>query len=149
MCIYLIYPLNIDTFVNVFMYDVLFVDTLSFLCGVWSADADAVWTRRGENRHRAHLLLHQSRRQQEECSDHLRGFVSPFFQNETLRCPHILYCRILFYNIFCSTGNGLKMLMKRALRLKDPLLMKMIRNISQHDGNLKQLFIVNAFLPFL
>uniref|UniRef100_A0A671NMN8 Kinesin-associated protein 3b n=1 Tax=Sinocyclocheilus anshuiensis TaxID=1608454 RepID=A0A671NMN8_9TELE len=37
--------------------------------------------------------------------------------------------------------NGLKMLMKRALKLKDPLLMKMIRNISQHDGPLKQLFI--------
>ncbi|KAM9459513.1 kinesin-associated protein 3-like isoform 2-T2 [Salvelinus alpinus] len=38
-------------------------------------------------------------------------------------------------------GNGLKMLMKRALKLKDPLLMKMIRNISQHDGPPKQLFI--------
>uniref|UniRef100_A0A672SWK9 Kinesin-associated protein 3b n=1 Tax=Sinocyclocheilus grahami TaxID=75366 RepID=A0A672SWK9_SINGR len=42
--------------------------------------------------------------------------------------------------IICE-GNGLKMLMKRALKLKDPLLMKMIRNISQHDGPLKQLFI--------
>jgi len=41
------------------------------------------------------------------------------------------------------------MLMKRALKLKDPLLMKMIRNISQHDGPLKQLFIVNTiFLSF-
>ncbi|XP_018609807.1 kinesin-associated protein 3a isoform X1 [Scleropages formosus] len=38
-------------------------------------------------------------------------------------------------------GNGMKMLMKRALKLKDPLLMKMIRNISQHDGATKQLFI--------
>ncbi|XP_036842662.1 kinesin-associated protein 3 isoform X2 [Oncorhynchus mykiss] len=38
-------------------------------------------------------------------------------------------------------GNGLKMLMKRALKLKDPLLMKMIRNISQHDGPPKHLFI--------
>ncbi|GAB1285622.1 Kinesin-associated protein 3 [Apodemus speciosus] len=38
-------------------------------------------------------------------------------------------------------GNGLKMLMKRALKLKDPLLMKMIRNISQHDGPTKNLFI--------
>uniref|UniRef100_A0AAZ3SM92 Kinesin-associated protein 3b n=1 Tax=Oncorhynchus tshawytscha TaxID=74940 RepID=A0AAZ3SM92_ONCTS len=37
--------------------------------------------------------------------------------------------------------NGLKMLMKRALKLKDPLLMKMIRNISQHDGPPKHLFI--------
>nr|XP_046176946.1 kinesin-associated protein 3-like isoform X2 [Oncorhynchus gorbuscha] len=38
-------------------------------------------------------------------------------------------------------GNGLKMLMKRALKLKDPLLMKMIRNISQHDGPTKHIFI--------
>uniref|UniRef100_A0A8D2Q5D6 Kinesin associated protein 3 n=1 Tax=Varanus komodoensis TaxID=61221 RepID=A0A8D2Q5D6_VARKO len=38
-------------------------------------------------------------------------------------------------------GNGLKMLMKRALKFKDPLLMKMIRNISQHDGPTKTLFI--------
>ncbi|XP_051720066.1 kinesin-associated protein 3-like isoform X3 [Ctenopharyngodon idella] len=42
--------------------------------------------------------------------------------------------------IICE-GNGLKMLMKRALKMKDPLLMKMIRNVSQHDGTLKQLFI--------
>uniref|UniRef100_A0A8C1ZLM9 Kinesin-associated protein 3b n=1 Tax=Cyprinus carpio TaxID=7962 RepID=A0A8C1ZLM9_CYPCA len=42
--------------------------------------------------------------------------------------------------IICE-GNGLKMLMKRALKLKDPLLMKMIRNLSQHDGPLQQLFI--------
>uniref|UniRef100_A0A4W4EGU4 Kinesin-associated protein 3a n=1 Tax=Electrophorus electricus TaxID=8005 RepID=A0A4W4EGU4_ELEEL len=38
-------------------------------------------------------------------------------------------------------GNGLKMLMKRALKRKDPLMMKMIRNISQHDGPSKTLFI--------
>uniref|UniRef100_A0A673K7U5 Kinesin-associated protein 3-like n=1 Tax=Sinocyclocheilus rhinocerous TaxID=307959 RepID=A0A673K7U5_9TELE len=42
--------------------------------------------------------------------------------------------------IMCE-GNGLKMLMKRALKLKDPLMMKMIRNISQHDGPSKNLFI--------
>ncbi|XP_075887419.1 kinesin-associated protein 3-like [Nelusetta ayraudi] len=38
-------------------------------------------------------------------------------------------------------GNGLKMLMKRALKMKDCLLMKVIRNISQHDGPTKLLFI--------
>uniref|UniRef100_A0A3Q2UZ52 Kinesin-associated protein 3b n=1 Tax=Haplochromis burtoni TaxID=8153 RepID=A0A3Q2UZ52_HAPBU len=38
-------------------------------------------------------------------------------------------------------GDGLKMLMKRALKMKDCLLMKMIRNISQHDGQIKSLFI--------
>lgn len=40
-------------------------------------------------------------------------------------------------------GDGLKMLMKRALKMKDCLLMKMIRNISQHDGQTKSLFIVS------
>nr|XP_032814441.1 kinesin-associated protein 3 isoform X1 [Petromyzon marinus] len=38
-------------------------------------------------------------------------------------------------------GNGLKMLMKRALKFRDPMLMKMIRNISQHDGPTKHIFL--------
>ncbi|XP_061681081.1 kinesin-associated protein 3a isoform X3 [Syngnathoides biaculeatus] len=38
-------------------------------------------------------------------------------------------------------GNGLKMLMKRSMKLKDVLLMKMIRNISQHNGPTKSLFL--------
>uniref|UniRef100_A0AAZ3SSD7 Kinesin-associated protein 3 n=1 Tax=Oncorhynchus tshawytscha TaxID=74940 RepID=A0AAZ3SSD7_ONCTS len=38
-------------------------------------------------------------------------------------------------------SNGLKMLMKRGLKLKDVLTMKMIRNVSQHDGPTKNLFI--------
>ncbi|XP_068196083.1 kinesin-associated protein 3-like isoform X2 [Antennarius striatus] len=42
--------------------------------------------------------------------------------------------------LFCE-GNGLKMLMKKALKNKNCLLMKMIRNISQHDGPTKPLFI--------
>lgn len=58
----------------------------------------------------------------------------------------------MFFN-FEFLGNCLKMLMKRVLKFKDPLLMKMIRNISQHDGPLKQLFLVShnkvrvAFAP--
>uniref|UniRef100_A0A8C5QMW2 Kinesin associated protein 3 n=1 Tax=Leptobrachium leishanense TaxID=445787 RepID=A0A8C5QMW2_9ANUR len=40
-----------------------------------------------------------------------------------------------------QSRNGLKMLMKKALKFKDPLLMKMVRNISQHDGPTKNLFI--------
>ena len=44
--------------------------------------------------------------------------------------------------IICE-GNGLKMLMKRAFKFKDPLLMKMIRNVSEHDGPTKNLFIVS------
>ncbi|XP_045200399.1 kinesin-associated protein 3-like [Mercenaria mercenaria] len=42
--------------------------------------------------------------------------------------------------IICE-GQGLKMLMKRAFRFKDSLLMKMIRNVSEHDGPTKNLFI--------
>ncbi|KAM4548012.1 kinesin-associated protein 3a [Odontesthes bonariensis] len=42
--------------------------------------------------------------------------------------------------VVCA-GNGLKMLMKRALKLKDVLVMKMIRNLSQHNGPTKGLFL--------
>lgn len=35
--------------------------------------------------------------------------------------------------------------MKRVLKLKDPLMMKMIRNISLHDGQSKNLFIVRLW----
>ncbi|XP_049445065.1 kinesin-associated protein 3a [Epinephelus fuscoguttatus] len=42
--------------------------------------------------------------------------------------------------VICE-GNGLKMLMKRALKLKDVLVMKMIRNLSQHSGPTKGLFL--------
>ena len=40
-------------------------------------------------------------------------------------------------------GSGLRLLMRRAIKFKDPLLMKMIRNISQHDGATKRDFIVS------
>ena len=46
---------------------------------------------------------------------------------------------------FCEYkhGKGLKLLMKRAYKYKDPLIMKMIRNISSHDSpDTKNLFIV-------
>ncbi|XP_052220256.1 kinesin-associated protein 3-like [Dreissena polymorpha] len=42
--------------------------------------------------------------------------------------------------IICE-GQGLKMLMKRSFKFRDSLLMKMIRNISEHDGPTKNLFI--------
>ncbi|XP_040895979.1 kinesin-associated protein 3a [Toxotes jaculatrix] len=42
--------------------------------------------------------------------------------------------------VICE-GNGLKMLMKRAMKLKDVLVMKMIRNLSQHNGPTKSLFL--------
>ncbi|XP_077390774.1 kinesin-associated protein 3a isoform X2 [Festucalex cinctus] len=42
--------------------------------------------------------------------------------------------------VMCE-GNGLKMLMKRSMKLKDILMMKMIRNISQHNGPTKNLFL--------
>ena len=45
--------------------------------------------------------------------------------------------------IICE-GSGLKMLMKRAFKFHDPFVMKMVRNISQHEGDTKNLFIVSA-----
>ncbi|TMS20742.1 Kinesin-associated protein 3 [Larimichthys crocea] len=47
--------------------------------------------------------------------------------------------------IICE-GNGLKKLMKRAVKLKDVLVMKMIRNLSQHNGPTKSLFKVRTGL---
>jgi len=38
-------------------------------------------------------------------------------------------------------GHGLRVLMQRAFHYQDALVMKMIRNISQHDGITKNLFI--------
>ena len=40
-------------------------------------------------------------------------------------------------------GPGLRLLMRRAFKFKDPLLLKMVRNISQHDGPTKNLFVVS------
>jgi Kinesin-associated protein (KAP) len=41
-------------------------------------------------------------------------------------------------------GAGLKLLIRRAFKNKDPMLMKMIRNVSQHGEPLKILFIVSS-----
>ena len=41
-------------------------------------------------------------------------------------------------------GPGLRLLMRRAFKFNDPLLLKMIRNISQHDGPTKSQFLVSA-----
>lgn len=46
--------------------------------------------------------------------------------------------------LLVAIGNGLKMLMKRAVKLKDVLVMKMIRNLSQHNGHTKSLFLVTT-----
>ena len=49
-------------------------------------------------------------------------------------------------------GHGLRMLMQRAFHYQDALVMKMIRNISQHDGVTKNLFIEfigNTFVIFI
>ena len=40
-------------------------------------------------------------------------------------------------------GPGLKLLMRRAFKFSDPLLLKMIRNISQHEGPTKAQFVVS------
>ncbi|XP_022085406.1 kinesin-associated protein 3-like [Acanthaster planci] len=51
-----------------------------------------------------------------------------------------LACNKRNAQLICE-GNGLRLLMRRALRFKDGLLLKMIRNISQHDGQTKEQFI--------
>ena len=40
-------------------------------------------------------------------------------------------------------GPGLRLLMRRAFKFNDPLLLKMIRNISQHEGPTKTQFVVS------
>ena len=52
-----------------------------------------------------------------------------------------LACNKRNAQLICE-GNGLRLLMRRALKHKDPLLMKMIRNISQHEGATKKDFMV-------
>ena len=47
--------------------------------------------------------------------------------------------------IICE-ASGLKMLMKRAFKFHDPFVMKMVRNVSQHEGETKGFFIVSAAL---
>ncbi len=44
---------------------------------------------------------------------------------------------------FIVKGPGLKLLMRRAFKTLDSLLLKMIRNISQHQGPIKKLFLVS------
>ncbi|TSK49630.1 Kinesin-associated protein 3 [Bagarius yarrelli] len=80
-------------------------------------------------------------------TDCIPQLMKMLFENreEKIESELISFCINLAANkenaqIICE-GNCLKMLMKRALKFKDPLLMKMIRNISQHDGPLKQLFL--------
>jgi len=54
-----------------------------------------------------------------------------------------------FAEQFCDYkhGKGLKLLMKRAYKYKDPLIMKMIRNISSHASpDVKNQFIVRRNL---
>lgn len=46
-------------------------------------------------------------------------------------------------------GPGLKLLMRRAFKFNDPLLLKMIRNISQHEGPTKAQFVVSLWCSTL
>jgi hypothetical protein len=51
-----------------------------------------------------------------------------------------LACNVKCAEYMCE-DQGIKFLMKRALKTHDPLLLKMIRNISMHDGPTKMLFL--------
>jgi len=59
----------------------------------------------------------------------------------------IALCINLAGNARCAQliceGSGLKLLMRRAFKNRDLMLMKMIRNISHHDGPTKMLFVVS------
>lgn len=73
---------------------------------------------------------------------HLRPVnVCKFFDHVSEMFGHSRHLK--YVSIVPVEGNGLKMLMKKALKVKDCLLMKVIRNISQHDGPTKLLFIVS------
>ncbi|KAI0222323.1 Kinesin-associated protein 3 [Lamellibrachia satsuma] len=67
--------------------------------------------------------------------------------------PHlevVALCINLSANKRCAQliceANGLRLLMKHSFKHHDPLFMKMIRNISQHDGPTKNMFIVSHVL---
>ncbi|CAJ1087362.1 kinesin-associated protein 3-like [Xyrichtys novacula] len=81
------------------------------------------------------------------CTDCIRQLMQQLYEHseDEIETELISICINLAANkrnaqLMCE-GNGLKMLMKKALKMKDYLLMKMIRNISQHDGPTKPLFI--------
>ena len=50
--------------------------------------------------------------------------------------------------LVCDLGNGtaLRHLVKRTFKSKDGLLLKMIRNMSQHEGPTKSLFVVSVVM---
>ena len=54
-----------------------------------------------------------------------------------------LSCHALNAQLMCQGGSGLRLLMRKALQTKDPFFMKLIRNISQHEGPTKILFVVS------
>ncbi|XP_014676372.1 PREDICTED: kinesin-associated protein 3-like [Priapulus caudatus] len=43
--------------------------------------------------------------------------------------------------LMCEAGGGLRLLMRRAFRFKDCLLMKVVRSVAQHDGPTRNLFV--------
>lgn len=46
-------------------------------------------------------------------------------------------------------GPGLKLLMKKALTSREPLMMKLIHNISRHNGDFKSTFLVSEMKKML
>ena len=62
---------------------------------------------------------------------------------ETIALAVNLSCHPRSSQLMCK-GPGLKLLMKRALKTRDALLFKVLRNISQHPGPTKRLFLVSG-----
>ena len=73
-----------------------------------------------------------------ECPEEL---VDP----ETIALGINLACSPRNVQIMCN-GPSLKLLMRRALKSRDSLLLKMIRNISRCQGNIKKMFLVSMYM---
>ena len=46
-------------------------------------------------------------------------------------------------------GEGLRLLIQRVKKTSDPLLMKMVRNMSHHEGKCKDTFMVNSLSSYV
>jgi len=67
---------------------------------------------------------------------------SPQPEPEVISLAINLAANVRCAQIICD-GKGLQLLMKRAFKNEDALMLKLIRNMSQHDGPTKVMFFVS------
>lgn len=77
-----------------------------------------------------------------------------FFESgENVEMELMVLCVNLVFNkwvvVMICEGQGFKMLMKRVFKYRYLLLMKMIRNLLQYDGLIKNFFVVSFWYLFL